>query len=85
MKDRKKKKKSGGMKEMEWRREVKIEEGFSSWLLGPDHVWNLLWTPGGVQSPVKWSNKEINAQVERKGWREWKEKEEEKADRETDK
>lgn len=30
-KDRKKK--SGGIEEMEWRREVKIEEGFSSWLL----------------------------------------------------
>lgn len=63
---------------MEWRRELKIEEGFSSWLLGPDHVWNLLWTPGGVQSAAKWSNKEINGKVER-NWGSGGEKE--KADR----
>lgn len=58
--------------EMEWRREVKIEEGFSSWLPGLDHVWNLLWTPGGIQSPLNWSNKKINTKVERGKWRELK-------------
>lgn len=51
-------------KEMEWRHEAKIEDGFSSWLPSPDHVWNLLLTPGGVQSPVKWSNKEINDKLD---------------------
>lgn len=61
---------SGGEreKEMEWRRELEIEEEFSAWLLGPDHVWNLLWTPGGVQSPVNWSNEEINTKVQKKKW-----------------
>lgn len=71
VKDRKKKKRRGGggngMKTQgeNWR------GIFYSWLPGPDCVWNLLWTPSGVQSPVKWSNKEINGKVEGEKLREW--------------